>query len=179
MRMHSLRTENKIFIMIIVTTAFIYFFFMLFYGQIFFNFLTEFTAGVLGILIGFSLDRYIELWKKVRVSRQIVNQILVELNDNLELVSDFKVRWEREHYFFGLFQTSIWNMLSSRLEIDDIEILFELGSLYHRFELLNEAIRLEAVGGQLSTHLKEKPKFLDELEKDLDTVIETLNHLRI
>ena len=175
-----MRPEHKNFLTIIIVTIFVYFTFLLFYGQIFFDFLTEFVAGVLGILIGFSLDRYIALWKKVRISKQIINSLLVELNNNLDLVRKMKAEIKPERIgYFELFQTNAWDMFSSRLELDNIEILFDLGSVYHRFQLFNEGMKLESLGGELSSVLERTPDFFDRLEKDLKNIIERLNSLKI
>ncbi|MDH5771383.1 MAG: hypothetical protein OEZ25_08880, partial [Candidatus Bathyarchaeota archaeon] len=76
-------------------------------------------------------------------------------------------------------QTSAWNILSSRLELDAIEVLYDLGAIYHRFELFNEAIKNESTGGTLEILLRRNRNFLEELENDLEEIIKTLDGLRV
>jgi len=180
----NLRFEQKLFLIVVGGMVFFYAYVYVFLQLIFLQFLAEFTAGFLGILIGFYLDRQNELRKRIGISKQIINSLLVELHYNLDLTRELKPdimqgRKQGTILAFDLFQTSAWNTFSSRLEVDAIEILFELGAIYHRFELFNEAIKLEGVGNQLSTLLERKPKFLEQLEKDLEEIIKLLNNLRI
>jgi len=172
---------------------FFYFYFYFFLPSVFYAYLTEFTAGFIGILIGFGLDRQIELWKKIRISKQIINNLLVELNNDLDLIKRFKSEIKIPKYHrispssplgqrikvFDLFQTSAWNILSSRLELDAIEVLYDLGAIYHRFELFNEAIKNESTGGTLEILLRRNRNFLEELENDLEEIIKTLDGLRV
>lgn len=178
-------------------TAFIVFFYVLilvFLPSIKEAFLAEFFAGFLGILIAFYLDRQIELRKTAKTSKQIINSLLVELHYNLDLVKRFQseIRIPTYHRIspssphgsgidvFDLFQTNAWNIFSSRLELDAVEILYDLGAIYHRLELFNEAMKIESIGERrLSALLKRKPKFLRHLEEDLKEIIERLDSLRV
>jgi len=189
----NLRIEHKIFLLVVGGIGFFYCYIYIFMRSIIFQFLAEFTAGFLGILIGFSLDRYVELGKKVRISKQIINSLLAELNSNLNSVKKFKseIKIPRSYRispssplgyrlsFFGLFQTSAWNIFSSRLELEAVETLFELGAIYHKFQLFNEAMKNESTGGTLVIFLRKNPKFLEKLEKDLEKIIELLNSLEL
>jgi hypothetical protein len=78
----NLKPEDKILIMVSVCATFIYFIFFFFYSSaIFFSFLTSWSAGILGILIGFALDRKIEQIKDNRVKRVFLNLVHDELNE--------------------------------------------------------------------------------------------------
>jgi hypothetical protein len=178
-----LRAEDKIFLVIIGALVFFYVYIYIFLNLIFFQFLAEFTAGFLGILVGFSIDRYRELWAKNKITRQITNSLLVELNNNLDLVKEFITRikpsFEYKIDFFNLFQTNAWNMFSSRLELDKIEVLYDLGAIYYKFELFNSAMKNQSIGGELTVLIEQHPKFLEELEKDIEEIITNLNGLKI
>ena len=159
---------------------FVYVYIFLFLPSIFMDFLAEFIAGFLGILIGFSLDRYIDLWKKAKISKQVKNHLFVELNNNLDLVKEIKPIFEPEKIpYFILFQTNAWNIFSSRLESDNIEILFDLASIYHEFQLFNEGMKNEGTGGGISSILERKPNFLEQLQKDLESIIDRLGSLKV
>jgi len=58
--------------------------------NVFVQFFVQFSAGILGIMFGFSLDRYRELHKRIKISNQILANILVELHSNLVLVQSIK-----------------------------------------------------------------------------------------
>ena len=190
----NLKYENRIFLMM---TAFVFAFYviiLIFLPSIKDAFLAEFFAGFLGILIAFYLDRQIGLRKKAKTSKQIINSLLVELSYDLNLVKKFQseIKIPTHHRIspssphgsgidvFDLFQTNAWNIFSSRLELGAVEILYDLATIYHRLELFNEAMKIESIGERrLSTLLKRKPKFLGELEKDLEGIIERLDSSRI
>lgn len=174
---HPLYRYFTIVILVIIISYYI--FYTSYEETIFMNFLTEFTAGVLGVLLGFFMGMFVDLAKGRRISSQILNSILVELNSNLELlnkiipqigITPFHVTVD----FFILFQTSAWDTFSARLETDNITLLFELGNIYHKFKLFNEGMKLQSLGGELSDLLKRNPKFLEELETKLKIVISML-----
>ena len=75
-----MRYENKIFLIIVGAVAFFYAYIFIFLQSIFLQFLAEFTAGFLGILIGFSIERYRESGKK----NQDRKDLLRDLHDELE-----------------------------------------------------------------------------------------------
>lgn len=189
----NLRFEQKTLLIVVGTMVFFYAYIFVFLQLIFLQFLAEFTAGFLGILIGFYLNRQNELRKKIRISKQIINSLLVELNNNLDSVKKFKSEIKLpKHFrispslplgyrlnFFGLFQTSAWNIFSSRLELGAVETLFKLAAIYHKFELFNEAMKNEPTGGTLVIVLRNNPKFFEELEKDLEEIIKVLDSLKI
>jgi hypothetical protein len=150
-------------------------------------FVAEFFAGFSGILIAFYLDRMIEHSKSVKISKQIIDSILLELHLGRSLINQIETEIEADNSkgyplpigFFHLFQTNAWKTFSSRLELDDIELLYELGTIYHGFELFNEAMKLESEGNELSNFLKNNPAFLEGLQKDIDTAIDSLEKLKI
>ena len=77
----KLRAEDKSFWSILGFTVIIYFVFLCFLGSLFPSFLTEFTAGVLGILIGFGLDRRIDAWKNERDKKDLLSDLRNELEE--------------------------------------------------------------------------------------------------
>jgi len=78
----NLKPEDKILIVVSVCAMFIYFVFLFFYSSaIFFSFLTSWSAGILGILIGFALDRKIEQIKDNRVKKDFLKLIYGELTE--------------------------------------------------------------------------------------------------
>ena len=76
---------------------------------------------------------------------------------------------------FNLFQTSAWDIFSSKLKMEKVEVLYELGSVCHRFEVFNAAMKLESTSGELSSLLREEPKFIEDLNTDLEALITILN----
>lgn len=171
---------------IIITLASIVlvFYILIVFPSIFNAFLAEYFAGLLGILLAFGLNREIEKGKRLKISEQIRDNLIVELEGNLVLVRRFKKEIIPQTInkrlifaipFFNLFQVSAWNMFSTRLEQEDITILSELGVTYHKLGLFNEAMKTEATGFSLAEVLEDNPKFLAELEKD---IVETIDKLR-
>ena len=74
--------EDKTLLSVITVTLFIYFMFFFFYSATtFLSFLTSLSAGILGILIGFALDRKIERIKHNRVKRDFLTLIHDELTE--------------------------------------------------------------------------------------------------
>ena len=106
--------------------------------------------------------------------------ILAELEYNLVLVKTFKVRTKvpapKDHVdnVFDLFQTSAWNMFCSRVEMENIEILYQLGATYHRLQLFNEAMKNESTGRALAILLGANRKFLEEIERDIESLTRRL-----
>jgi len=187
-RISEIRYEHRMFIIILGVTIFGYYLFWRFYERsVFLDFLIQFTAGVDGILIGFSLERYVELYKRIRISEHILDNILVELHYNLDLVKNIKPIIQHTSDgrvlvnidFFDLFQTNVWDMFSSRLELKDIEILFDLGRLYHNLKLFNEGMRLESMGGELTAILQRNPKFLEYIEDEIKGVIYRIENVKL
>lgn len=172
-----MRGIYKLLLTLTGVTLFIYFFIMIVFPQYFFDFLIEFTAGMLGVLFGFYLFLAREVHQESRLSGQIINNLLIELNNNLNSVKKIKPR--AFETYFKLFQTSIWDIFSTRLVLDDIEILFDLGTIYHRFKLFNEGMKLEPLGGPLDALFSDNPNFLGELEKDIENMIARLEDLEI
>lgn len=76
------RLEMTIFATILLSTIGAYFLFMLFYEKnVFFDFVTQFTAGLFGILLGFSLGMFAEKFKDNEVKQDFLNLIHEELNE--------------------------------------------------------------------------------------------------
>jgi len=167
----NLRYEEKIFlwmsfsILIIAIIIFLSSF-------SFSDFVVEFFAGVLGVSVAFYLDRIFESRQRSKISEKIIENMYYELLSNLNILKKFSIDGDSE--IFDLFKNTSWEMFKSRLELDNIEILFELGDIYHRFELFNEGIKNEALGGGLSNILKRYPNFLDKLEKDINNLLSLL-----
>lgn len=184
-RSRNLKSEHKVFLIVLGGTTIIYLSFFLFSRDLFPDFVTKLLAGFLGVLLGFALDRQIELWKRVDNFTQIMNSFLDELGYNLEFCRRYKekivapAQGKQVENFFDLFQTSIWNMFCSRLELEDVKIQYRLGEIYHNLELFNEATRNEGTQKALSVLLQRNPKYLHGLEQDLDGMTKTLrNELR-
>ena len=75
---------------------------------------------------------------------------------------------------FDLFQTTSWDMWNDRIDLDELEIMFELSNVYHKLHLFNEAKKLEKVTGGLSQVFRRYPMFYFDLKKDLNGVISSL-----
>jgi hypothetical protein len=122
----------------------------------------------------------IEQRKSNRVTKQIIKVILTELDYNWDLAKRLDTKYVAKYAepqpisSFDLFQESSWKLFSSRLELDDVEVLYRLGTVYHRFERFNEAMKLESLGGECSTILREDSNFLKKLAEDIEGVIEEL-----
>jgi len=189
----DLRFENRVFLIIVVSLLGFFILFHVFFPSIEEAFIAEFFAGFLGILIAFYLDRQIELRKNSKISKQILNSLFVESQSNLDLDRQFQSEIKIPKYHriapsspygagievFSLFQTNAWDTFSSRLELDDIEILYDLGIVYHRLKLFNEAMKIESIGERrLSYLLRKNPDFLTKLEEDLEGLIKRLSNLK-
>lgn len=80
--------------------------------------------------------------------------------------------------FFSFFQTNIWDTFSSRLDLDEIELLYDLGSFYHNLTVFNEAVRIESTGERrLSFLLQKHPNFLNEIEQEIKELISKLESI--
>lgn len=185
LRLSNYGKENKLFLFVVFSVVVVYFVVWFNFPSAREAFIAEFYAGFSGILIAFYLDRMIEKQKGRKISKQILESISIELNLGLGLV--YKIMEEIKGFdfskmggleFFHLFQTNAWKTFSSKLELDDIETLYELGTIYHRFELFNEAMKLEPDCLTLSDFLSKNPKFLEELQQVLDTAIDRLAKLK-
>jgi len=155
-------------------------------------FFAEFLAGTFGIMLGFYLSREHEKVKKIKNLRIVLSSLLKELQYNLCLAKDFKreiVLPKRQIFsdssphgpgiaVFDLFQTNAWTLFSPKLELENVEVLYHLCTLYHCLELFNEAMRIESVGERrLSYLLRKDPKLLENIEKDLTVIINRLESL--
>jgi hypothetical protein len=137
----------------------------------------------MGILIGFGLDRQIELWKRIRASKQIINSFVNELKRNRAFCEEYKnlviapAHGNTVENFFDLFQVSTWDMFCSRLEMEDINIQYKLGELYHKLQLFNLAtINNNDIQRTLGILLEKDPKFLLNLEQELSSLVEALEN---
>jgi hypothetical protein len=178
-----LRLEHKIFLFIIGAVVVLYFLFYFLLPSIFLDFLAKFIAGFMGILIGFGLDRQIELWKRIRASKQIINSFVNELKRNRAFCEKYRnlviapAQGNTVENFFDLFQTSTWDMFCSRLEMEDINIQYKLGELYHKLQLFNLAtINNNDIQRTLGILLERDPKFLLDLEQELGSLVKALEN---
>lgn len=74
------KPEDIALLIVVIATIFAYTLFLVFYSSaVFFSFLTSWTAGISGILIGFALDRRIERAKDDRIKRDFLKLIHNEL----------------------------------------------------------------------------------------------------
>jgi hypothetical protein len=106
-------------------------------------FLAEFFAGFSGILIAFYLDRMFEMHKRIKTSKLMVYSFLLELRENLSVFNisrnqskestNREMRMPDSFYFF---QTNTWKMLSSRLELDNVVVLYNLGIVDYSLSIL-------------------------------------------
>jgi hypothetical protein len=147
------------------------------------DFLAKFFAGLLGVFIGFALDRRIEHEKKVKASEQIINGFLTELDNNRAFCKKYKDRVVAPAHgnfvedFFDLFQTSTWDMFCSRLEMEDINVQYKLGEIYHRLQLFNLATtNNNEIQRTLGILLEDNPKYLHNLEEELGDLLKTLRN---
>lgn len=83
----NLKPEDKTLLIVSVGIVFVYLLFFKFYSPtIFLSFLTSLSAGILGIMMGFALDRKIEQIKDNRVKRDFLGLIhdeLIEIKDSI------------------------------------------------------------------------------------------------
>jgi hypothetical protein len=169
--------QNKLFLLIVSSVIILYFITWYSFPSARETFAVEFYAGFLGILIAFYLDRSIEQRKSDKINKQIISSLIEELNNNLNLIKTYPKLNPRTNFLsesFCLFQTSAWEMFSSKLELDSIKILFDLGTIYHKFETLNEAMKLESEGNELTNLLGKNPRYMEELSKRVKEIIQQL-----
>jgi len=167
-----MRYKNKVFLFIVFAISIISITIYVFNPDNFQEFKVELMASALGVFIAFYADRIYESKQKKDITKKIIENIYYELENNLEMLK--KIDLESDSYTFDLFKDTSWDMFNSRLELENIEILFELGGLYHRFKLFNEGMKNEALGGGLSNILKRYPNFLKKLEEDINLVLKLM-----
>lgn len=147
----------------------------------FVDFETKFIAGFLGVLIGFVLDRQLELYRKIVRSKQIVKSFLTELEYNQAFCRKYKdlvvapAHGNTVENFFDLFQTSTWDMFCSRLEMEKTDVQYKIGEIYHKLQLFNSAtVNNNEIQRTLGILLERNPKYLHSLEQELKDLVETL-----
>jgi len=77
----NLRIEDTVVMLIVGSTILVYAVFLLYPITVFFSFLTSWSAGLLGILMGFALDRKIEHVKDDRVRKDFLALMRNELTE--------------------------------------------------------------------------------------------------
>lgn len=128
-RMNEFATNNSeilIFFIVLMGTIIIFFLFFYLYNEgIFSQFLTGITSGILGILLGFSLDRIIERVKDNKIKRDFLNLIYKELNEIKGLISPQVTE-------VNLLYTDIWDSVVSSgvIRLLDFEQVTKLSNLY-------------------------------------------------
>jgi uncharacterized protein YfkK (UPF0435 family) len=149
----------------------------------FVDFVTKFIAGFLGVLIGFSLDRQLELYRKSVSSKQIIRSFLTELEYNQAFCRKYKDRVVAPAHgntvenFFDLFQISTWGMFCSRLEMENINVQYKIGEIYHKLQLFNAAtVNNNEIQRTLGILLERDPKYLHDLEQELKDLVEALKN---
>jgi len=133
------------------------------------SFSTEMGATMFGILLGFTINRVIIDMQKRKTSNQILEKIYYELMQNNKSLATIKIADFKD--IFTLFKTTSWEMFNSRLELDNIEILYELVDIYHRFEMFNTAMKSPEPNKEIMKMLKLYPDFYVKLEKDIDMTL--------
>jgi hypothetical protein len=151
-----LRTEITVIVLIIIAVSVTTIGFSL-HGEItFFGFLTEFLAGLFGVLLAFTLDRAIDEKKR----RQDKEDLLRDLSTELGVIKS-NLTGKGNLHFPDIWESAI---SSGQIRLLDSEQVRKLASIYHdvkgmeyeaiRCRDLAEKIRLEKTKGQ-TQHLNE------------------------
>jgi len=117
------------------------------YNQsIFWNVLPEFIAGflsgILGIVLGFTIDRMYELSQQQKRIEFTLKSLRDELQLNLGDVTTLESHIERREECFMLFRTTTWNMFGNQLNsFKDVQFVLGLAILYWDLDHLNEAMK--------------------------------------
>jgi hypothetical protein len=91
-------------------------------------FITEFIAGLLGVFIAFSLDRYIDLWKNENERKKLLLDLRLELDTITEQIKPLLNRLDLPVIFYS----DIWDsaISSGQLRLLSSEQLMQFSRLY-------------------------------------------------
>ena len=143
---------------------------VLFIGwDIFSNYFSEMIAGIIGIMYGFSLQKKSEEAEEKEMMDLIQQNMIVELYENLDIIQNIQAIDLDNSYI--QFKVTVWELFQNRLKFDSLDIMFEIGSLYHRFTMFNNCMNFKGSTFEISGLFINYPNFLDILQNDINAII--------
>jgi len=120
---------------------------MFWYNEfIFWNTLPEFIAGflsgILGIILGFEIDRRYESSQQQKRIDSMLRSFRDELQLNWGRISTLQTLIEKGEECFMLFDTTMWKRFGNQLDsFKDFQFVLGLGYYYWELDHLNEAMK--------------------------------------
>ena len=126
--MFYLNREVKLFVIIVVITLLIALIFRVFGELIFFDYLTEFSATMLGVLFAFNLNRHLESRKQ----EQVKNDLLCDICDELKESRD-KLNGNSNLHFPDIWKSAI---SSGQVRLLSSEQVRKISSVYEQIQAI-------------------------------------------
>lgn len=150
------KTENAFLLTITGFTIIVYSVFLTFYGEfVFLGFLTEFTAGMLGVLWAFSIERHRRLGKENRDRKDLLDDLRAELEEIKQTTSG-KKDTRRQRLFPDVWESGV---SSGQLRLLSSEQVKKLSKVYRYVkDLDNERRRVRDAEEEwegMGRHLRE------------------------
>jgi len=155
-------------VILIITS--IYFFYPTDFSQIFPQFIAEFFAGILGILLGFQIERKYESTQLNKRVRNILSSFRDELELNLGELITLEDKLNLNQDCFIQLKSNTWKLFGTQLDsFKDLNFVIRLSIIYWEFDHLNESMKKAQNHIQLRKFYHNHPPFL-ELEEFVDSL---------
>jgi len=149
------------------------------------QFVAEFLAGLLGITLGFMINRIYESSRQKNRNFVILLTLESELNYNLGELSILEGRIDSGEWFTQLKNTT-WNMFCSQLSsFNEVLVVIDISNIYSDINHLNESMKkaqdidqLRSIYSNYPPHI-EIEEYLDELKKSILYCLSNIIEMRI
>jgi hypothetical protein len=145
------------------------------------EFVAGFLSGILGIILGFEINRRYELSQQQMRIEFTLKSLRDELQLNFGDVGILESRIQRGEECFMLFRTTTWKMFGNQLDsFKDFQFVLSLGYLYWEFDYLNEAMKKGSSAQDLKEFYAYHPPFngiMDILESLRKLIISTISYI--
>lgn len=169
-----MRPKSFVYIAAIVIPLCYMLYLSIFYQDLYWATLPEFIATSLGVIMSFSIARYLEVIDEQKKVRQVLNAIKKELQVNLEVIGKIRKIMKGElNLTQASFKTNTWNALNTMLtSVRNYEVVIRLAELYWKLDDINEIIRSATISGVLleltGFSLVQAEKDINELIREID-----------
>jgi len=134
------------------------------------EFVGGFLSGVLGIILGFKINRMHETSQLKKRTWFILHSLKDELQLNLGEIMTLETRIKRGEALFTVFRTTTWDIFGNQLDsFKDVQFVLSLAILYWDLDTLNEAMKKAEDVDDLKAFYSHRPPFqgIEELLKSL------------
>ncbi|MFC1487115.1 hypothetical protein ACFLRN_05455 [Thermoproteota archaeon] len=140
------------------------------FSLIFPQFIAEFLAGMLGIFLGFQIERKYEAIQQKKRVRNILTSIKDELQLNLGELSTLEEKLRLKKDCFLQLKSNTWKLFGNQLDsFKDLNFVICLSIIYWDFEHLNESMKKAENLEKLRKFYDNHPPYL-ELEEFIDSL---------